>query len=47
MSNQGMYRVITKITFVQQPNADFPGRNRTLTYNFANSVRMQRTPGDP
>jgi hypothetical protein len=36
MSNQGMYRVVTKITFVQQPNADFPGRNRTLIYNFVN-----------
>lgn len=36
MSNQGMYRVVTRITFVQQPNADFPNRNRTLVYNFAN-----------
>jgi hypothetical protein len=43
MSNQGMYRVITKITFVQQPNADFPGRNRTLTYNFANSYECEDT----
>lgn len=30
-----MYRVVTRITFVQQPNADFPNRNRTLIYNFA------------
>jgi hypothetical protein len=37
MSNQGMFRVVTRITFVQQPNADFPARNKTLTYNFANS----------
>lgn len=36
MSNQGMFRVVTRITFVQQPNADFPGRNKTLIYNFAN-----------
>lgn len=36
MSNQGMYRVVTKITFVQVANADFPTRNRTLIFNFVN-----------
>jgi hypothetical protein len=43
MSNQGMYRVVTRITFVQQPNADFPGRNRTLIYNFANQYETEDT----
>jgi hypothetical protein len=27
-------RVVTKATFVQAPNADFPTRNKTLIYNF-------------
>lgn len=29
-----MYRVVTRITFVQQPTADFPNRNRSLIYGF-------------
>lgn len=41
MSNQGMYRVVTKITFTQVPNADFPGRKRTLIYNFVNEFEAE------
>jgi hypothetical protein len=36
MSNQGMYRVVTRITFVQVSTVDLPDRNRTLIYNFVN-----------
>ncbi|HWB93505.1 MAG TPA: hypothetical protein VG605_16710 [Puia sp.] len=32
-----MFRVISKITFVQQPTADFPGRTKTHIYNFVHS----------
>lgn len=36
MSNQGMFRVVTRTTFVQQPTPDFPDRNRTFIYSFIN-----------
>jgi hypothetical protein len=43
MSVQGMYRVVTKTTFVQTPNADFPTRNRTLIYNFITEYDAEDT----
>lgn len=43
MNTQGMYRVITKTTFVQTPNADFPNRNRTIVYNFLNQYEAEDT----
>lgn len=36
-------RVVTKVTFVQQPNADFPTRNRTLIYGFLNEYESSDT----
>lgn len=38
-----MYRVVTKTTFVQVPNADFPTRNKTLIYNFINEYECEDT----
>jgi hypothetical protein len=36
-----MYRVLTKITFVQQPTADFPARKGTIVYNFCHEFDFQ------
>lgn len=36
-----MYRVITKITFTQQPTASFPGRKGTIIYNFCHDFDFQ------
>lgn len=32
-----MFTVLSKITFVQQPTGNFPGRNKTIVYNFAHA----------
>jgi hypothetical protein len=36
-----MYRVITKITFTQQPTASFPGRKGSIIYNFCHDFDFQ------
>lgn len=36
-----MYRVFTKISFVQQPNSAYPSRSNTLIYNFVNQFESR------
>lgn len=38
-----MFRVITNITFQQQPTDAFPGRNRVLIYNLAHKYNTEST----
>ena len=38
-----MYRVLTKITFTQQPTSDFPARNGSIIYQFCNSFEVITT----
>lgn len=36
-----MYRVLSKITFVQQPSGSFPSRNKTIIYDFVHSYEAE------
>lgn len=38
-----MYRVLTKITFTQQPTTDFPSRKGTIIFNFCNEFQFTST----
>jgi hypothetical protein len=35
-----MYRVLTEITFTQQPTKDYPGRNGVIVYKFCNGFEL-------
>jgi hypothetical protein len=34
-----MFTVLSKITFIQQPSASFPARNKTIVYNFCHEYK--------
>lgn len=38
-----MYRVLTQITFTQQPTRDFPGRSGVIVYKFCNAFEFTST----
>lgn len=38
-----MYRVLTQITFTQQPTRDFPGRNGVIVYKFCHAFEFTST----